>query len=122
MKAEELTRSEQLFDEFCNEQKVMFNRLSPIQIKDRKQPDRIIDLQGKTVVVEIKQIEPNEDDKRFHKTLERDGMSEQRRNPDDVAERVRNLIKDGARQIKSYLLDSPPVPAIIVILDNAKNR
>ena len=114
------TKSELLFEELCAQHGIVMSRL-PVCEK-RKQPDYKLTFGEQNVVVEVKQIEPNKDDKTFTAALKRDGEASQCRNPDDVAERVRNHIKGGMRQIKSYLQHNPGMPAILIIFDNAKNE
>ena len=114
-----LTKSEHLFQEICESHRIIWNRLPELQ--NRKQPDYELTLQDQRVVVEVKQIEPNEDDRHFNKTLEQEGIATQTRNPDVVARRIRNQIDKSRPQIKSYLEQYPLTPAVLVLFDNAKN-
>ncbi len=113
------TKSEELFEELCEQQGIKCARLA--EIPGHKQPDYELSVCGSDVVVEIKQIEPNEDDLRFAEAFARDGVASQCRNPDDVAERVRNHIKTSRSQFKSFFERQPARPAILVLFDNAKN-
>jgi hypothetical protein len=115
-----MTKSELLFEELCNKHRIPYDRL-PVQ-QDHPQPDYELDLNGQRVVVEVKQIEPNEEDRCYAEAQERDGKASQCRNPDMMARRIRNHIKASRVQIKSYLQRHPATPAILVLFDNAKNQ
>jgi hypothetical protein len=114
------TKSEQLFVEFCKSHDVLPVRLP--ECDGQKQPDYEVSFNRQKVVFEIKQIEPNEADKKFNAALETVGMASQTRNPDKVANRVRDGIKEGRRQIRSYLQNNPAIPAVVIFYDNANNR
>ena len=114
------TKSEQLFDEFCKSHDVLPVRLP--ECDGQKQPDYEVFFNGQKVIFEIKQVEPNEADKKYNAPLKRGGIATQTRNPDKVAERIRDGIKEGRGQIKSYLRNNPGTPAVIVFYDNANNR
>lgn len=109
----ELTRSEQLFEEFCRLNHTGFNRLPEC---DTKQPDYEILFGDQKVVFEIKQIEANDSDVKFHADFK-----VRSRNPDHVADRVRNAIDSASKQIRSYLEANGNTPAIVVIFDDANN-
>ena len=72
-------------------------------------------------VAELKQIEPNADDKRFTDELWKNGHASKRRNPNWTARRVRNQLNTSSAQIKSYLDHKPGTPAILVLFDNSDN-
>ncbi|MCK4873617.1 MAG: hypothetical protein KAS72_12920 [Phycisphaerales bacterium] len=114
------TKSELLFEELCDGQGLNYARLP--ELHDRQQPDYELTTRGHRVVVEVKQIEPNDDDKRFADALRSKGMATQTRNPDTVARRVRKHISQSRSQFKSYLESRPQIPAVLVVFDNAENR
>ena len=114
------TKSELLFKELCAEHSLDCTRLT--ELHDRKQPDYELTVKEHRIVVEVKQIEPNDEDKRFTDTLYSKGMATQNRNPDIVAKRVRKHIKKSRSQINSYLNSRPGTPAVLVLFDNANNN
>ncbi|MEM9416091.1 MAG: hypothetical protein AAGA29_11550 [Planctomycetota bacterium] len=114
------TKSELLFEELCKLENIPFDRL--LELQDDKQPDYEIAPKGEKVVVEIKQIEPNDEDKAFAAALEQDGMATQCRSPDRMSRRIRNHMRDSCQQFTSYLSRNSPVPAMLVVFDNAKNH
>jgi hypothetical protein len=113
------TKSERLFEEFCK-----LHNLIPIRIPEssERQPDYEVSFNGQRVIFEIKQIEPNEADREHNTALEKKRWATRSRDPDRVAERIRNGIDEGRGQIRSYLKNNPSLPAIIVFYDNANNR
>ncbi|AQQ71168.1 hypothetical protein SMSP2_01534 [Limihaloglobus sulfuriphilus] len=116
--ASELTKSEKLFEELCCSNDIKFKRLPE---GENQQPDYLLDLNGTKVIFEIKQIEPNDYDKKFNRELSEKGTATETRNTDKVAKRVRNAIDSASKQIKSYINENGQVPAVVVIFDNAKN-
>jgi len=119
MQKDRSTRSERLFEELCNAHGVAFQRL-PERQKD-KQPDYELTLSGQRVVVEVKQVEPNEEDEEYHKKIEAGVIFVQHRNPDLMAKRVRNLISTSRDQFASYLERHPSTPSMLVVFDAAEN-
>jgi len=111
-------KSERLFEEFCKSRSV-----EPVALKcnGKKQPDYELFFDGQKVVFEIKQVEANAADRRYNATLKSGKMAAQTRDPDAVAERVRNLIERAADQIKSYHRENADIPAVVVVYDNANN-
>lgn len=120
MGSEDRTESEALFEELCDHHGVPCRRLCVRS--DGPQPDYELNLAGHTVVAEVKQIDPNEEDRQFTESLRRDRMATQCRNPDLMARRVRNHIKESRSQINAYLDDHPHTPALLILFDAARNR
>ena len=125
MVANKPTRSERLFEELCNAHGIKWTRLAVFP--NRKQPDYELALGSQLVVVEVKQIEPNPDDRSFSKALRAGGVASQCRDPDKVASRVRNHIKESRSQLKAYLdylerQHRPKIPSLLILFDNADNR
>jgi len=114
------TESEALFEELCEQHSVPCRRLP--ESPDRQQPDYELELAGNVVVAEVKQIDPNQEDRAFNDALHRDGMATQRRNPDLVARRVRNHIKESRAQLEAYLNCHPQTAALLVLFDAARNK
>lgn len=120
MSCRKQTQSEHLFEELCDQHGVGCRRL-PL-CEGRKQPDYELEIGDQHVIAEVKQINANDEDKRFAEALERDGVASQCRNPDVMARRIRNHIKKIRAQIKSYNQRCPAGPAILVLFDNARNK
>ena len=120
MSAELCTKSEGLFEELCQRDKVPYVRLKALDHK--QQPDYEITPGGQLVVVEIKQIEPNNHDLQYAYALKTTGRAEQLRNPDEVAQRLRKHIRESRSQFRSYLKGRPVTPSLLVVFDNANNK
>jgi hypothetical protein len=116
--AAQKTVSEALFEEFCRLLAIPFE---PIPVEEAEKPDdrpRTPDYEihpnGHRVVVEVKQINANEDDKRAERELESVGHA-------DIAPkaspRVRKKIADAAPQLKRRAKGI--CPALLVLYDNA---
>ena len=80
MAAGKQTKSEQLFEEICRVSSVECRRLA--ELADGQQPDYEIKLTGQTVVVEVKQVDPNPSDEAFRKQLRSNVFSMQNRSLD----------------------------------------
>ncbi len=120
MGGERQTQSETLFEELCTQHGIAYTRI-PVFPGCPPQPDYELVLAGGKVIAEVKQIDPNADDRRFTETLSCDHVATQRRNPDLMARRVRNAIRNSVTQIKSRLRSHPGVPAALVLFDAARN-
>ncbi len=77
------TKSESLFAELCSQHEVTCNKLP--ELYRRKQPDFEIVLGNQRVVVEVKQIEPNEADLAHAEARRQEKIVVQSRDPDAVA-------------------------------------
>lgn len=115
-----LTISEALFEELCKLHNITCRRLKVRT--DGPQPDYELTLAGTNVVAEVKQIDPNEEDQQFAMALESDGNASQCRNPDVMAKRVRNHIKQSRAQFNAYLDRHPQTPTLLVLFDAARNK
>lgn len=119
MAAGKQTKSEQLFEEICRVSSVECRRLA--ELADGQQPDYEIKLTGQTVVVEVKQVDPNPSDEAFRKQLRSNVFSMQNRSLDAMARRIRNFIGTSRGQLNAYLEKSPRTPALLVVYDSANN-
>lgn len=120
MKAEHKTVSEMLFEELCEAHGVPWIKLP--RLPKTQQPDYEVRPSGFLVVAEVKQIDPNDDDKAIHKVIDSGGVAMQTRNPDDMARRVRNHIDVSRSQLREYLSHRPNTPTVLVLYDNARNN
>jgi len=114
-----LTQSEQLFEELCKIHNVPCTRL-PI-LPDSPQPDYEIRLAGRTIVVEVKQLDPNADDARARVELDRYGMVVQSGDPNCMAERTRKQVSRSRTQFTAYHSRNLSTPAVLVLLDATGN-
>lgn len=104
-----MTISEDLFERLCNGRKVQWKRLATRDQEGLRTPDYEIRLSGRKVIVEVKQIDPNDQD---------------RRQPEvdwsDARFRIRIKIKSAAGQLRPIAKGQHP--SIIVLFDNTDLR
>jgi len=104
------TQSEKWFELMCGEKKVPFTR---IQESDLQTPDYEIELNGQRVIVEVKEILPNPEEKASLEKLERDGVG--LATGGTPGGRVRNKINSASGQIKART--EGRLPSILVLCD-----
>jgi len=114
------TKSELLFEEVCDRHGIVWARLPECQ--DRPQPDYELSIDGQRIVAEIKQIEPNDEDRAYTEALRLQGRVSGVWNPDERARRVRDDVRASRRQLREYLEPNPGAPALLVIFDNTDCR
>lgn len=105
-------KSELLFERFCRERGVDFE-LIPVA-KRRRTPDYKFFPAGKLIVVEIAQLDPNNNDRRY---------SDKQKTGDSgiggtIGQRIRQKITDKADQLKA--VSRGMVPAILVLYNNTE--
>ena len=108
--ARDKTISETLFEAFCRDHGIV---ATPIARESLRTPDYHIDVGGHRAIVEVKQIEPNADDRAHEEAIERDEV-EVRSYP--IGKRVRQEITDGKRQIRN--LAKGRCPGLLVLYNN----
>jgi len=101
-----ITKSEILFEKFCEELEISVERIST---GDKQTPDHFIFPDNNKIVVEIKQIDPNPDELKIQKTKK--GVY--RITP---GQRVRKKISAANPQLKA--LSQGEYPSILVVFDN----
>jgi len=106
----ELTKSEQMFEKLCAARRIPFRRIPTSTLKSA---DYRLRLGGRTIVVEIKQLDPNADDQCLAKAWGTSNCPL----ASAPANRVQGLLKDGYKQIKNSAAGK--APAIIVVHNNA---
>lgn len=99
--------SEMLFKRFCKDNGIHWERVAPAAVRT---PDFIIELQGARVTCEVKQIDPNKDDRRELEKVRR-GVATARFIPN----RVRTKLKD-SRQLQQAARAGRPT--LLVVYDN----
>lgn len=106
------TKSEELFDYYCE---LMQYKCDEIQAgpEHGKTPDRLVHAEGVTLIVEIKELTPNEDDKRQAEELARQGMTVSNERP---GKRIQEKIRKAAPQLRKYR--NKKVPLVLVLYDN----
>ena len=102
------THSEQLFEKFCEANGLVANR---IPTQNRRTPDYEVCRRGKSVIFEIKQLNPNPKDMRAIEALHRDDAF-----ADYLRNRVRDVLKDVSPQLKAARQASKP--GVLVVYNN----
>ncbi len=108
------TKSEELFETFCNSNDILFNKIPTASYQGLQTPDYEIILFSNHVIVEVKQFDPNTEDlvliENYH-TKGRTGIY-----GNEPGKRVRNKITDAMPQLR--ILAKYKYPAILVLYDN----
>jgi hypothetical protein len=111
---ESKTISEHLFERFCQEKSINFRRLDVSNLPDIKTPDYEIFTSGGSIIVEVKQLDPNEEDKRlYNQLLNEDDVDVRRQVP---GSRIRGKISDAMPQLKIAAKEGKP--ALIALYSN----
>jgi len=105
-----MTTSEDLFERFCKENNIGYSKIEESTIKT---PDYEIEIDGLTVITEIKQIDPNKEEKELIRKLENGEMVTTGGTPGD---RVRSKIKSASPQLSK--LAKGKYPSIVVLFNN----
>lgn len=113
---DKLTKSEELFETYCKSNNIQFERIP--RNNNSKSPDYLMTVKNQDLIVEIKQVEPNEDDAKFRDSLLREGKAFREYDVKKSLKRVQRLIKDADRQIVEYQRYSANLPSIVILFDN----
>jgi len=105
-----MTRSEILFEQFCSANNICCER---VEETISKTPDYLIKKNGLEVIVEVKQVDPNSQEKGLIKTFEKNGFMTRSSTP---GERVRKKIKDSGPQISEFAKGK--CPSLLVLYNN----
>jgi len=105
-----LTQSETWFEEYCNNRKIDFDR---IEESDEKTPDYTIRLDGQEIIVEVKEILPNAEEKKAMLEAKKNGTPFVTRIL--PGERIRKKIASASGQIKARTKGKSP--SILLICD-----
>src|SRR5437867_10456990 len=108
------TVSEQYFLNYC---KARYYKVKKITPKDKagRFPDYETTTPAGRVIVEIKEFSPNDEDKAFAATLQREGKASFENR--STGRRVRKAIIDAAPQLRRY--KNTPLPEVLLLYDNA---
>ena len=104
------TESEKLFEAFCNNNGLQFERVSPGVTKT---PDYIIEINGIKIVVEVKQIELNDEEERLLKQFEKGEPVVFTSTPGD---RVRSKIRAASPQLR--ILAKGKYPGVLILYNS----
>jgi len=113
------TESESLFEEFCKANDINYYREIPrSNITGAKIPDYaiIIEEEPRRIIVEVKQFDPNPDDKEQSRQLNEGRVTDVREIK--WRDRVRGKIHDANKQLKARSLGR--YPAMLVLYDNVQ--
>jgi hypothetical protein len=109
-----MTESEKLFERFCSENGVSFLRIPRADENGIKSPDYEISIEDNRIAVEVKQFDPNPNDKEYQKQLEEEGITDIREGM--MTKRIRGKIKDAMPQLKIWA--KKEIPALIILYKN----
>lgn len=110
----ELTKSEELFEQLCSENSIEFSKLDADSASEEKMPDYEIRIGNHSILVEVKQLDPNPEDIRFQKQLEERGQTDVR--GQIPGKRIRKKISDAMPQLS--IAAERKIPAILAIYCN----
>lgn len=105
------TISEKLFEEFCQENGIA---LIPIERSDRSTPDYLLESAGIKILIEVKQFDPNDEERRAERMLEDSGVGPALGG--EPGSKTRLKIQAAAKQFKSHNNDRHPT--ILVLYNN----
>ena len=106
-----LTRSEELFEAFCNQEGLLVRRLP--QREGVRTPDYLVGRWWRRIAVEVKQLEPNPEERRKQTAFDAGRMVTVGGTPGD---RVRKAIDDGYPQLRAMTRGC--WPGILVLYDD----
>ena len=107
------TVSEQYFLDYCKARGYKAKKIRPLQ-QAGQFPDYEATTPAGSVIVEIKEFIPNDEDKAFAAKLQTEGKADFENR--FIGRRVRNAIHDAAPQLRSY--KDTPLPEILLLYDN----
>ena len=107
------TRAEILFERFCGETRIRFTPIPPESEAGRRTPDYEFHLQEPPILVEVKQIDPNPEDKVLLRQLHETGMYEFQ---DVPGKRLRGKISEASSQLKARVRTDQP--ALLIVYNN----
>ena len=102
------TKSEQAFEDYCTAVGIAWTRIDE---SDTKRPDYSLEIDGRTVIAEVKEVDRNPEEQESDRQLEATGFGKSlSKNP---GERVRKKITAASKQIKA--LTKGRHPGILVL-------
>lgn len=107
------TKSEQLFEEFCNSIKIKYKRIDAAK---EQRPDYLLEVLGQKIAVEVKQINPNEEEKEIIELNKKEDYSAFSIEP---GKRLGKAIRYANPQFKKLLEAlGEEIPCLLVVYDN----
>jgi len=107
------TKSEILFERFCGETGIPFTPIPPEPGASHRTPDYEIHLQVPPILAEVKQIDPNPEDKALFRQFQETGDCEFQGIP---GKRLRDKISEAASQLKARVRAGQP--ALVIVYNN----
>ena len=108
------TISQELFEKFCFENFLRLKSVGRSRKQSRKTPDYILTLQRHKVIVEVKQLDPNPEDRSRLKSLRKHGTTGEIIN--EPGHRIRRKISRAMPQLKQRSIWRKP--SILVLYDH----
>jgi hypothetical protein len=108
-----MTKSEELFERFCAERKLSFHKIPESKTKS---PDYYLEVGGKMIVAEVKQIDANKEESRVLAMPAEDWGQGEIYHWDIPGERIRNKITSAMPQFKN--LSKGQYATLLVVYDN----
>ncbi len=105
------TKSEKLFEAFCNSNQITWEQI--VASSTQQSPDYKIRLSGQDIIVEIKQFDPNEEEK---ETIRKQQQGESLAFGITPGDRIRKAIRKSVKQLKR--LSNEKTPTLLVVYDN----
>lgn len=108
------TKSEKLFERFCEENSIRHRRILETSVKT---PDYEFFPGGTRVVVEVKQVEPNDEDRKFDAAMDAGQHPVGGYTP---GQRTRKVIESAGPQLKASAGDSPGLIVAFNMVDRMR--
>lgn len=107
--------SEQIFERFCTERGLNFNRIPQVEIKS---PDYYLVLSGSNVVIEVKQIDATKEERKILQKPFEEWDQYDVFHWGTPGDRIRKKITDALPQLKAFA--KAKLPTILIIYDNIR--
>ena len=106
------TKSEQLFEDYCTTAGVAWTRIAE---GSKKTPDYSLEVEGRTIIVEVKEVDRNPDERESDRQLETTGFGKVLR--ETPGQRVRKKIANASKQIKALTKGRHPGMLVLTATD-----
>lgn len=110
-----MTKSEEVFERFCTERKLSFHKIPECKTKS---PDYYLKIGGEAIVVEIKQIDANKEERRILAKSAEEWSQNEIYHWDIPGERIRNKITSAMPQFR--VLSKGQYATLLIVYDNIK--
>jgi hypothetical protein len=109
-----ITVSEKIFEEYCQQNRIYFNKINTESNSAKKSPDYEIIVNSQKIIVEIKQIDPNPNDKKNEERLRLTGTGGTFGGK--IGKRISQKITSAMPQLKVRAKNK--YPSLLVIYNN----